>query len=108
MKLLRVKYEEEHWNQSVTHTGDENEINHGKRVPLELVRTWMQINQLVCANSNFTSFMTANLLYKKGVWFTVVVKTVTTKSPVHYLNIKQMYGRGDYHSVVTTVEEKDR
>jgi Transposase IS4 len=59
---------------------------------------------MVCADSYFASVAAAEELYKHNIRLIGVVKTATRSFPKQYLLTVELRGKGDYHGIVSKVE----
>jgi hypothetical protein len=79
----------------ITEDEEQQELQHGTKCLVALVKPWHHSQRLVCADSFFASVHTAETLLNIGLRFIGVVKTATKRFPWNYLNNVEMEKRGN-------------
>ena len=94
LRLRLVKSQEDNENLQ-----QDDELNHGTNILLDLLRPWYNTDRVVCADSYFASVQTAEELLQHGLRFIGVVKTATRKYPMRFLSEFELQRHGDYKGV---------
>jgi Transposase IS4 len=81
--------------------GDDQNLNHGTKILLKLVRPWNNTNRVVCADSYFASVQTAKELLRVGLKFIGCVKTATREFPMAHLQAQELGEKGTRFGMVS-------
>ena len=100
LKLVKSKREEQNIEDEQNEDEDDG-INHGTKVLMDLVAPWNFTDRIICADSYFASKQSADMLMKFGLRFIGVVKTATKGYPMKYLSKIELAERGDHYGVVS-------
>jgi hypothetical protein len=88
LKLVKTAEAEDHIVQE-----DKDSIPHGAKIHRELVQPWVNMEQIVCADSYFASAKAARLMLQLGFRFIGVVKMATKQFPMAYLSTVEFAAR---------------
>jgi hypothetical protein len=84
-----------------TDSEDIEDLNHGTKILLDLVKPWWnKMQHVICANSYFSSVQTVLACYLKGLQFIGVVKTATKSYPMNYLSCVPLTDCGKHHIII--------
>jgi hypothetical protein len=72
------------------HENEGDALPHGTKVLKYLVDPWCHSDQIVCADSYFSSVKTAEEMQKIGLHFIGVIKTATKHYPMEYLSTQEL------------------
>jgi Transposase IS4 len=95
LKLVKTSKEEAALQQEHAAGKEQEDLLHGTKVLIELIKPWIGSNRCVCADSYFASVGGALELLKHRFRFIGPVKTATRKFPLQYLNSLVLHERGD-------------
>jgi Transposase IS4 len=80
---------------------NDNGLNHGTRVLIELVRPVANTDRVVVADSYFASVQAACKVFRMGLRFIGTVKTATKQFPMNYFQrVMLPCGKGDHRSLL--------
>ena len=100
LKLVKSKREENSIEDEQNNDEDDG-INHGTKVLMDLVAPWTFTDRIICADSYFASKQSADMLMKFGLRFIGVVKTATKGYPMKYLSKIELAEQGDHYGLVS-------
>ena len=105
IRLILVKSSEEQEAEREMNTEQQEEqMNHGTRVLLDLVQPWFNSNRVVCADSYFSLVQTAIKCKEKGLKYIGVVKTATKQYPMAHLGKLELKDKGDRYAMAARDE----
>ena len=109
LKLVKGGAEDDDEDEEGVYNGNKDDVPHGAKVMMKLLRPWINTQRIVCADSYFASVTAAELLHMNGLRFIGVVKTATRKFPMAHLAAQELENRGDRYGLVRrkSAEDKD-
>jgi Transposase IS4 len=79
---------------------EEQQLQHGTHICVELVKAYHHTQRLVCADLFFASMRTAETTYNMGLRFNGIVKSATRRFPMQFLLEFELHQRGDRKGLV--------
>jgi hypothetical protein len=80
-----------------TDSEDIEDLNHGTKILLDLVKPWWnKMQHVICADSYFSSVQKVLDCHSKGLQFIGVMKTATKSYPMNYLSHVPITDHGNH------------